>query len=118
MSFADRHAWKFFFGLGLLYIAFGATDLGPAVTYVERLLAVALMVIGVLTAAVGGGALRGGERWAWMAMWVWPVYMLAGAVVLANEPTRGLGFAAFDGFMAGVTILVLLLSARRYLRLA
>lgn len=116
MKFADRHAWKYFLGLGLLYIAFGTSDVGIATTYVSRSLAFALTVIGVLTAALGATALRDGQRWAWITMWVWPVYMLAGALNLANEPTRGLGFSAFDVVLAGITILVLVLSARRYLR--
>jgi hypothetical protein len=118
MTFAERHAWRVFLALGLLYVAFGVSDVSSAVTFVSRQLAMALIAIGVLQTAISTGAMRGGRRWAWLAMWVWPLYMLADALNLANEPTRGLGYGAFDAALAAITPLTLLLSARRYLRAA
>ena len=73
-------------------------------------------MIGVFQTVVSSTALRGGQRWAWIVMWVWPAYLLVESMVLANEPTRGLGFAAFDASLAAILALALLLSARRYLR--
>ena len=118
MRFAERNAWKFFLALGLLFVAFGVSDVAIAVTFVSRQLAIALIVIAVLQVAISSTALRSGDRWAWLAMWVWPLYLLADAVNLANEPTRGLEFAAYNASLAAVTALTLLLSARRYLRRA
>ena len=118
MRFAERNAWKIFLALGLLFVAFGVSDVSIAVTYVSRQLAMALIAIGVLQTAISAGALRSSQRWAWMAMWVYPLYMLADGVNLANEPTRGLGYAAFDVALAAITALTLVLSARRYLRVA
>ena len=115
MRFAERNVWKVFVGLGVLSIAFGVSDVSIAVTFVSRQLAIALIVMGVFQAAVSGTALRDGQCWAWAAMWVWPVYLLADAVVLANEPTRGLGYAAFNASFAAFLGLALFLSRRRYL---
>jgi len=115
MRFAERHAWRVFVALGLLYIAFGVSDISIAVTFVSRQLAIALIVMGVFQTMVSGTALRGGQRWAWVAMWVWPIYLLADALVLANEPSRGIGYAAFNASFAALLGLALLLSRRRYL---
>lgn len=118
MRFAERNAWKFFLALGLLFVAFGVSDVAIAVTFVSRQLAMALIVMAVFQLAVSSTALRSGERWAWLVMWVWPLYLLADAVNLANEPTRGLEYAAFNASLAAVTAATLLLSARRFLRRA
>lgn len=115
MRFAERQAWKLFFALGLLGIAAGLSDVSSAVTFVSRQLAFAVTMLGVLLAVISATALRDGQRWAWFAMWAWPAYLLADAVNLAYERTRGLGYAAFDASLAAIIALVLLLSARRYL---
>ncbi len=115
MRFAERHAWKLFFALGLLGIVAGLSDISIAVTLASRQLAIAVTVMGLLLAVISATALRGGQRWAWFTMWIWPAYLLADAVVLAYEPTRGLGFAAFDATLALLMAMALLLSRRRYL---
>ena len=114
MTFAERHAWKLFLALGLLFVAFGVSDVAIAVTFVSRQLAIALIVIGVLQIAISSTGLRSGRLWAWLVMWVWPVYLLADAVNLANEPTRGLEYAALNASLAAITALTLLLSSRGY----
>jgi hypothetical protein len=114
MRFAERHAWKLFFALGVLGIVAGLSDISIAVTLASRQLAIAVTVLGLLLALISATALRGGQRWAWFTMWIWPAYLLADAVVLAYEPTRGLGLAAFDATLALVMALALLLSRRRY----
>jgi len=116
MRIAERHAWKYFLALGILFVAFGVSDVAIAVTFVSRQLAMALVVIAVLQLAISATALRSGDRWAWLVMWVWPLYLLADAVNLANEPTRGPEFAAFNASLAAITALTLALSWRRYLR--
>lgn len=117
MGFAERHAWKFFLALGLVGMAAGLSDIWIAVTFVSRQLGIAVTVIGLLMAVISAAALRGGQRWAWFTMWIWPAYLLADAVALANEPSRGMGYAAFNGSLAMVTAVVLLLSRGRYRRL-
>jgi hypothetical protein len=116
MRFAERHAWKFFLALGLLGIVAGLSDVTSAVTFVSRQLAIAVTMIGLLLAVISATALRGGQRWAWFAMWMWPAYLVADAVNLANEPSRGLGFAAFDASLGAVIVVVLILARRGYLR--
>jgi hypothetical protein len=116
MRFAERHAWKLFLAWGLLSIWFGASDLSSAVTFVSRQLALSILVIAVLQIAVASTALRSGHRWAWLVMWLWPLYGVVDSVNLATEPTRGLAYAAFDASVAAVMAVTLLLSSRRYLR--
>src|SRR5687767_7412723 len=36
----------------------------------------ALAVLGLLSLAVSATALRRGDRWAWFAMWIWPLWVL------------------------------------------
>jgi hypothetical protein len=52
LTFAERHGWKFFVGLGLLYVLFGVSDLSIAVTIDSRKLALALLAIGLLGTAI------------------------------------------------------------------
>lgn len=61
--------------------------------------------MGILTVAIAATAFRRAERWAWFAMWVWPVYFIMHGVL------RGVWGPA--GVFLGVSLLALLLSYRR-----
>lgn len=115
-TFTERHAWKLFLALGLLGIAFGVSDLLSAVTFVSRQLAVAIIVIGVLQTAICATALRGGQRWAWFVMWIWPVYAVVDLLVLTTAgPGRPeIASVVYSTAVAVVTVLALVLSRGRY----
>lgn len=118
MTFAERHAWKLFLAYGVLGMWFGVSDLLSAVTWVSRQLAVAIIVIAVLQTAICATALRGGQRWAWFVMWIWPVYAMVDLLVLTTDgPGRPeIASIVYSTVVAVVTVLALVLSRGRYLR--
>lgn len=117
MRFAERHAWQFFLAMGLLGIAFGLSDLSIAVTFVSRQLAVAILVIGILQTVVSATALRDGQRWAWLLMWIWPAYAVADLLVLTTRPGGPeVASIVYSASVALLAVLALGLSHRRYLR--
>jgi FtsH-binding integral membrane protein len=79
-----------------------------------------LLITGVLSLAICVTALRRGERWAWYAMWVWPLGIVAIILVLASamrEPGTEIPVPIISGAITIViSVVTLALSARRYLR--
>lgn len=79
-----------------------------------------LLVVGLLSLAISLTALRRGERWAWLAMWAWPLWILLIYVVFwTAQPDLGSGIPVplISGtVLLVVTIVTLALSYRRYLR--
>jgi hypothetical protein len=77
-----------------------------------------LVAVGLLTLAIAVTGLRAGERWAWLAMWIWPLWSgTTVAVLLATEPTPGAGtpVPVISGSVILVlSALVLVLSYPRY----
>ncbi|MHB1133978.1 MAG: hypothetical protein ACYC4L_16550, partial [Chloroflexota bacterium] len=77
-----------------------------------------LLALGLLSAVVSWTALRRGERWAWYAMWVWPLWTaLVVFLTLRVEKVPGAGtpIPAISGSIFFViTVLALLLSYRKY----
>jgi hypothetical protein len=89
------------------------------VDYQVRVGGIYLVMIGSLTAAISVTAFRRGERWAWYAMWVWPLGVAAAAALIANSmgPGTGIPIPIMSGaFFVVVMVATLGLSARRYLR--
>ena len=79
-----------------------------------------LLMLGVLSLAICVTALRRGERWAWYAMWVWPlgvgliVALLWGAV---HGRGTGIPIPIISGSITVViSVTTLALSGRKYLR--
>lgn len=117
-NFAEGHAWQVFLALGVIYIYFGSSDLTEAATYDSKLAAMSLLVIGLFGTAISVTALRNGARWAWLTMFVWPLFGLSYTIFGLGKP-----FATIDaGAIAWVIVFVvvplsaLALSGRRYLR--
>jgi FtsH-binding integral membrane protein len=79
-----------------------------------------LLLVGIFSLAISVTTLRRGERWAWFAMWVWPLGV-ALVVAMLWSATRGPGEGIPVPIISGsITIVISLLtlasSARRYLR--
>lgn len=100
----------------------GASDPGAAnlVDYMVRSGGVQLLVLGLLSVAVSLTALRRGERWAWFAMWLWPLWVgLVVPLLLGARrfPEAGMPVPVISGSVVWVaSVVTLILSYRRYLR--
>jgi len=118
VAFAGLHAWWVFLANGLLYVWFGWTDLDGAVHATAQVAAMSLLVIGVLTTAISVTALRRGERWAWVAMLIWPVFNTS-LIAFGNgwPGTEAMVIAAWLVILA-LPVIALALSAPAYLRAA
>ena len=79
----------------------------------------ALLVAGLFSLAICLTGLRRGERWAWYAMWIWPLWIgLTYVVTWITQPNLSVGIPV--PLISGAVILVisvatLTLSHRRYL---
>ena len=75
-----RYAWTVFVLFAVLATMFGIFPGGWFETDVDRratLLTTTYAVVAVvLTIAIALTAFRRGERWAWFAFWVWPVFFV------------------------------------------
>ena len=99
-----------------------AADPGAAkmIDYLWRAEGAVLVVAGMLTFAISLTALRRGDRWAWYAMWVFPLWIgLVYLVFWISQPdlSTGIPVPLLSGtvFLA-VTVATLVLSQGRYLR--
>ena len=115
-NFAERHAWQVFLALGVIYIYFGTSDLSEAASYDSKVAAMSLLVIGLFGTAISVTALRGGARWAWLTMFVWPLFGLSYTVFSLGKPfaTIDAGAIAWISVFVIVPLLALALSRRRY----
>jgi hypothetical protein len=97
----------------------GAANL---IDYQVRVGGAGLLISGLLTLAICLTAFRRGERWAWFAMWAWPLGIAAIMVLVAGsmrEPGTEIPVPIISGAITIVISAVTLsLSARRYLRIA
>lgn len=92
------------------------------IDYLWRAEGAALVLVGLLTVAISLTALRRGERWAWYAMWVFPLWVaLVYLVFWIAQPDlhSGIPIPLISGavFLV-ITVATLALSSRRYLRQA
>lgn len=92
------------------------------IDYLWRAEGAALVLVGLLTVAISLTALRRGERWAWYAMWVFPLWVaLVYLVFWIAQPDlhSGIPIPLISGavFLV-ITAATLVLSSRRYLRQA
>lgn len=71
------YAWIVFAGLGALLILLGAGDLIQNGTSLFREDSLNELLIGIFGVAIAVYGLRRGERWAWFAMLLWPVWLIA-----------------------------------------
>lgn len=101
MTTFRRFAWIVFVLFAVLGTMFGVFPGGWFEEDVDRdatLLTTSYGIVAVaLTVAIAATAFRRGERWAWWAFWVWPVFFVI----------HGLAFFAFDFVFAALGTLTL-----------
>lgn len=77
-----------------------------------------LLFIGLLSLAISLFGLRHGQRWAWLTMWLWPLYLLLGVTTLAlteKVPGAGVPVPVISGtIFLIITVGTLALSYRKY----
>ncbi len=103
----EKHAWILLFALGTFFLleaithivgqAIGDVDLGTAsaalanfVRLDDRELGINLAAFSVLVMVISRTSYRRGDRWAWYALLVVPIFILA---LPLNNPIGGLAFA-------------------------
>ena len=100
MAALRRHAWAVFVFFALLATLFGVF---PGVWFEEDsdgdtalLVASYAGVAVVLTVVIAATAFRRGERWAWFAFWVWPLFFIVhgAAFFVVDFVFAALGVAA------------------------
>ena len=72
----------------------------------NALIATGGAALGVLVIALATAGISSGERWAWLALWVLPVFFLGHAVLL--------GTWIPDGVFAVISVLALIVTRPRY----
>jgi len=96
MTGFKKNAWIVFVAFALLGTVFGVFPGGWFEEDVDRdatlLTTTYALVAVVLTVAVAATAFRRGERWAWLALWVWPAFFVV----------HGFAFFAFDFVFAAL----------------
>ena len=105
---------------GTTWDALRAADPGAAhlIDYQVRAGGAGLLMFGTFSLAICVTALRRGERWAWYAMWVWPlvVALIVAMLWSAMGPGDGIPVPIISGSITIViSVLTLALSARKYL---
>ena len=108
---------------GTTWDALRAAQPGAAhmIDYQVRAGGAALLLVGAFSLAICVTALRRGERWAWYAMYVWPlgVALIVAVVWGAAGAGDGTPVPIISGsILIAISLLTLGLSARRYLRKA
>jgi hypothetical protein len=104
---------------GTTWDALQAADPGAAnlIDYQVRAGGAGLLILGIFSLAIGVTALRRGERWAWYAMWVWPVGVALIVAVLwsaTQGPGNGIPVPMISGSITIViSVMTLVLSGRR-----
>ena len=107
---------------GTTWDALQGADAGAAnlIDYQVRASGAYISLFGFLSLAICVTALRRGERWAWYAMWVWPLGVALIVAVLwsaTQGPGNGIPVPIISGSITiVVSVVTLALSARRYVR--
>jgi hypothetical protein len=83
-----------------------------------RSLGASILVVSILSLAITLTAFRRGQRWAWYALWVWPLWNVA-IFVLSFTAERHPDFPPPPPMLSApvfftVTLLALILSYRRF----
>ena len=109
---------------GMTWDELSAADPGAArlIDQQVRSTGAVLLVLGLLSLTVCVTAFRRGERWAWFAMWTWPIWLVLVYVVFwIVQPDLGSGIPVplISGtILLVITVATLALSNRRYMRQA
>ncbi len=90
------------------------------VDYLVRSGGAHLLVVGLLSTFISLTAFRQGQRWAWYAMWIWPLWIVLVVPVLLNayqQPGPGIPPPLVSGpIIFALSVLTLGLSHRKFFR--
>jgi hypothetical protein len=84
-----RYSWTVFVFLSLILLLFGASDLPGATDSTAKENAINELFLGCLTAAIAVMGVRRRQRWAWYAMALWPVWIMAQTIRAATSGKTG-----------------------------
>jgi hypothetical protein len=108
MAVVRRYAWTVFVLFAVLATMFGVFPGGWFEPDAERdvtlLISTFAIVAVVLTVAVAATAFRRGERWAWFAFWVWPLFFVV----------HGFAFFVMDFVFAALGVAALALTTPKH----
>lgn len=110
----ERYSWTVFVFLSAILLLFGVSDLPGATSSTARENAINEFFIGCLSAAIAVLALRRRQRWAWYAMALWPVWIVAQSVQAAAAGKTGQVMTAI--FLLVLVFVALALSHRQVFR--
>jgi hypothetical protein len=103
-SWFERYSWTVFVFLSAILLLFGVSDLPGATSSTAQENAINEFFIGCLGAAIAVMALRRRQRWAWYAMALWPVWIVAQSV-------RAAAAGKTAEMLTAIFLLVLVLAA-------
>ena len=108
MAAITRYAWTVFVLFAVLVTMFGIFPGGWFEADVDRdatLLTTTYAIVAVvLTVAIAATAFRRGERWAWFAFWVWPLFFVV----------HGFAFFVVDFVFAALGVAALTLTTPKH----
>lgn len=113
-SWFERYSWTVFVFLSAILLLFGVSDLPGATSSTARENAINEFFIGCFSAAIAVMALRRRQRWAWYAMALWPVWIVAQSVRAAAAGNTGEMMTAI--FLLALVFVALALSFRLVFR--
>ncbi len=146
-TFVQRNAWIVFIVIAVIFVLFGIGDVirgmdadpaiaesiagipwedlqdsSPAIAYLIDLMVrsqgFTIIVLSILSIAITLYAFKPGERWAWYALWIWPIWNLA-IFLFFITADRQTGFTAPPPMLSApvffsITFLTLVLSYRKF----
>ncbi len=121
----EKYAWILLFATGIIALIFGSQDLfrpfdpgyvpNPSEAFHIRAYGLAATGLGIFGLAIIFKGFRRGEKWAWYALWYYPIFYLSfyGFLQSTGYPGIGAGIILLPVF-AIITLLGLFLPIRKF----
>ena len=119
-TFVDGESVLFQRLTGTTWADLQATDPGAAnlIDWQVRASGTNLLIMGILMVAVSFTGFRKGDRWAWYAMWVWPLWTILAILLLssaATQPGPGTPIPILSGsVLLVISLVALAMSYRKF----
>jgi hypothetical protein len=99
-------------GIEWTALATSSPEVADYITRLLRLVGVVFFGLNLLVAVIAYASFRKGERWAWFALWVYPLVLaaIAGIMFLANATPLG----TYYGVFAVIALVGIVLPFRRF----